>query len=69
VKKASKATHTATKRAAKVGSVLERVGKLIEGGAAVVESTLNTVEKRGRKKTAKKSSAKKSTAKKSSRKA
>jgi hypothetical protein len=49
--KASKATHTATK----VGSVLEGVGKFIEGGAAAIEAALNTVNKKpaARKKTAK----------------
>ena len=41
--------------------MLERVGKFIEGGAAVAEGALNSVEKRtgARKKTARKKSAKK----------
>lgn len=59
VNKASKATHTATKRATKVGSVLERAGKFIEGGAAALESALNSAERKtgARKKTAKTSTA------------
>jgi hypothetical protein len=65
-KKASKAAHTATRRATKLGSTLETVGRFIEGGAAVVENTLNAVEKRGaaRKKAAKKTVAKKTSRKK-----
>jgi hypothetical protein len=60
-KKASKAARTATRRATKLGSTLETVGRFIEGGAAVLESTLNAVEKRGgaSKKTAKKTARKK----------
>ncbi len=53
-KKASKATHTATARATKVGQTLQRVGKMVESGAAAVESTLKSVEKRGAKSGAKK---------------
>lgn len=45
-KKAARTTHSATRRAAKVGTVLERVGRFIETGAAAVEQTLNAVEKR-----------------------
>ena len=48
-KKASKAAHTATKRASKVGSTLQRVGRIIETGAAAAESTLTAIEKKAPK--------------------
>ncbi len=62
--------HTATRRATKVGTVLENVGKFIEAGAAAVEGAVTSVEKRtGTRKTAAKRTAKKSVAVKRKRKA